>query len=234
MRRFGARLVACGLAGWMMTAGAADATPVDITGTPQADTFTSFGTPGAPGVHGLELRGGNNAGNGTWELGLGAQTSVSGSFDQGQLAFGNPTPGVFNFEYNYGNGTSDFRIWAVGDSRPVAAQVSYDGLSTGNAVQIYAKRQAEITITEFDGMPYAMTIGDVGSGSSVAAIFADAGFLDGFNLQGTLSILGGNNSAKEILIKAGDVQPVPLPAALPLFLTGLAGLGVLARRRKAA
>ncbi len=234
MRRYGVCLLACSLAGWVLTAGAVSAAPVDITGTPEAGTFTSFSTPGQPGTHGLELRGGNNATNGTWELGLGTQTSVSGSFDQGQFAFGNPTPGVFNFEYDYGSGTSEFRIWASGDSRPGTAQVSYDGLSTGNAVKIFAKRQAEINITEFDGTPFVMTIGDVGTGTSAEVIFADAGFLDGFNLKGTLSILGGNNSAKEILITAGDVQVVPIPAALPLFLTGLAGLGFMARRRKAA
>ena len=49
-----------------------------------------------------------------------------------------------------------------------------------------------------------------------------------FNLNFT-----GQNDGKEqfFLIDAADASPIPAPAALPLLLTGLAGLGWLARRR---
>lgn len=41
----------------------------------------------------------------------------------------------------------------------------------------------------------------------------------------------GKNTPEYVFAWAG-IQPVPIPAALPLFLSGLLGLGVMARRRR--
>ncbi len=45
-------------------------------------------------------------------------------------------------------------------------------------------------------------------------------------------IFNGNFVLTEFRLDASGIPPVPLPAALPLFLSGLAGLGFIARRRK--
>jgi hypothetical protein len=43
---------------------------------------------------------------------------------------------------------------------------------------------------------------------------------------------GAPRNMDAIFRLSGDINPVPLPAALPLFATGLAGLGLMAWRRK--
>jgi len=51
-----------------------------------------------------------------------------------------------------------------------------------------------------------------------------------------VSLTGGTTEAdrlsKDFYISGAEVSPVPLPAALPLFATGLGGLGLLGWRRK--
>ena len=54
---------------------------------------------------------------------------------------------------------------------------------------------------------------------------------DYVNQQGTYFSRGTLNATHLIVSRYGDVAAVPLPAALPLLLSGFAGLGILARRR---
>lgn len=214
----------------LLLAGAAHATPMNVTGTPQGDSFTSFAGPG-PGTHGLETRGGG----GSWELGLGTATSQSGGFNQAEWSWDDATldAGQWAFEYDYNAGTSELRMWdALTGTRPVAATLSFSGMSQGNAVEIFAKRQAEINITELDGHAFNLTVGDITTGGNDTARFYSEDFLDGFVMKGTLDILSGGNSAREVFVKAGNVDaPVPLPAALPLLAAGLGGLAMVRRRR---
>ena len=60
------------------------------------------------------------------------------------------------------------------------------------------------------------------SGEVVEGVFCDNDTAGGFGVTGD-----GNN-----VTLVGSVSQVPVPAALPLMLAGLAGLGLFARRRK--
>ncbi|WP_375230312.1 VPLPA-CTERM sorting domain-containing protein [Roseobacter sp. S98] len=43
---------------------------------------------------------------------------------------------------------------------------------------------------------------------------------------------GGNNTADQFYLASAVVNPVPLPAGLPLLLAGIGGLGILRRRQR--
>lgn len=230
------KITATILAATVLVSGAAQASVTNITGTDQALSFTSFATPGAPGVHGLELRTGNNAPTGDWEIGLGPQTSVAGSFVQTGQSWG-PTdaPTLFEFEYIYSGGSADFFLWNASSAKPETATISNTGLLTGNALEISTKRLAVMNLTEVDGHAMSFVLGDLDTNSSQTVLFTGASLLDGFNVKGTFQLSGQRGgSFSGAVIKAGNVTaaPVPLPAALPLLAAGLGGLALL-RRRKA-
>ncbi|HER25679.1 MAG TPA: VPLPA-CTERM sorting domain-containing protein, partial [Rhodospirillales bacterium] len=59
-----------------------------------------------------------------------------------------------------------------------------------------------------------------------------SGISDNGNFITGLGIIGGENHA--FLLEATAVSTVPLPASLPLFLSGMAGIGLLRRRKHKA
>jgi hypothetical protein len=67
--------------------------------------------------------------------------------------------------------------------------------------------------------------GELTSADLAALSFAT--MFDFFSLPGD-----ANRIAKDFYVSGATVSPIPLPAALPLFGTGLAGLGLLGWRRK--
>jgi hypothetical protein len=75
------------------------------------------------------------------------------------------------------------------------------------------------------GNPFDPVSGVVASGGQSVTAFLSGGDLF-VNWQDANFLVG-----ETVTISFADT-PVPLPAALPLFVTGLAGLGLLARRRK--
>jgi hypothetical protein len=218
------------------TVAAASSTAItDVTGTPVGASFSSFAGPGA-GTHGLEARGGRSGLAGDWEIGLGSATSQSGGFVQAQFAWDNGSldVGQWAFEYDYSAGTSEFRIWdAATGTRPSAATLMFNGLEQGNAIEIFAKRDAAIRITELDGHVTSFLVGDVTNSGSEALILQSAGFTDGWTMKGTMDMVAGGGSRQSVLIKAGEVAPVPVPAALPLLAAGIGGLALMRRRARA-
>jgi hypothetical protein len=62
---------------------------------------------------------------------------------------------------------------------------------------------------------------------------AQAGDFAGYDPDFKIQWLGSKSGKYDLVSQTLTPAPVPLPAALPLFLGGIAGLGFM-RRRKAA
>lgn len=58
------------------------------------------------------------------------------------------------------------------------------------------------------------------------------GIPDGFSFVGLPGAYDDNDGSYRVRIGVNQVPTVPVPAALPLFLSGLAAVGVMARRRR--
>ncbi|MEM8773219.1 MAG: VPLPA-CTERM sorting domain-containing protein [Pseudomonadota bacterium] len=88
-------------------------------------------------------------------------------------------------------------------------------------------------IEAFDSITDGMFASN-GDGTSVLSlllgVIADTSLL--LRLDFTASFEAGGDNTAEYLI--AELKAVPIPAALPLFLAGLAGLGFAGRRRKSA
>jgi hypothetical protein len=81
---------------------------------------------------------------------------------------------------------------------------------------------ADITRTTVDGSYYMR--------SFVQTIAGTKGYVVPFQGEAQGSVTDGYMGSA--LVRSANLSAVPIPASLPLFLTGLAGLGVLGRRRK--
>jgi len=93
------------------------------------------------------------------------------------------------------------------------------------------------TVTGFNGDDQAFTFGTTISGLGATGWSTILSPSDYANLALTSLVISlttnfENNGANFDNIVLAEVAPVPVPAALPLFATGLAGLGLMARRRR--
>ncbi len=134
----------------------------------------------------------------------------------GTLSLGDVTPTLTIQDFLHGTSVT------LNPFTDLASNSAYDGTNTRNGN--IAGQQA--------------TTADVGfQNSENLVFFPGLGF--NMNLDDTflitLSLLGpGNDDLGTVneFVVVGDGAPTPLPAALPLFASGLGALGLLARRRK--
>lgn len=217
----------------LLMLGTANAAVIDTSGT-----FEDFKASG-PGVHGVELRGGDGAGRAQWELGVGTQTSVSGSFAQGQVdwAGGDGASGRIAEDFLLSFDGAGNAVMTLSRGGSQVASVSYTGLSLGNALRIQAVRLAEVAITSIDGQAVSFDLGDYATAAFDELVLFDQSFTDGFTIGGTLDINplrpdGRNsNSFSRISFATGDVDAIPVPAAAFLFAP-FAAAPVLRRLKK--
>lgn len=99
-----------------------------------------------------------------------------------------------------------------------------------------------VTVDEVNGSALATALSLSATDGSFDKAFRLHDFATIEGLKGTLTFdfvvkagaAGSPNSRLALNVKGLDVAAVPVPAALPLMLGGLGGLGLLARRRRAA
>ena len=211
----------------LLAAGTASASILDVTGDP---TFVSFHG-GGTGTYGLETRGGRDGAQ-DWEIGVGSQTSNSGTFAQGEFTWTTGT--LVSFAYDYGVTEANKATVTIGST-----SVSYDfgTLLLGNAIQITAKRNARLLLTEIDGHTVDIDVDNTGAfaGSSqfsTTKLFSSSSFLDGFTMTGQIMVQNGGRSAHQVLVTAGNVAPIPVPPALALGALALGGLALYGRRQR--
>jgi hypothetical protein len=186
----------------------------------------------SPGFYGAEIRGGR-AGRADWELGVGEQTSNLGTFNQGEHTWATE-PVSFSMDWS----GSSMNI-NVGNSS-VSRDFSW---TLGNTLAIFAKREAELTITEVNGQSLAGSIaGTPGSGVLNSLFVTSDSVPTEWSLQGFIKVAGGRGSANSIGITTGnytpnstggDVEPIPEPLTVMGTLMA-AGIGYQMKRKRAA
>jgi hypothetical protein len=206
-------------------AGAAQASVQVVTPGAQG-TYTNLpSTFGGAGVYGAELRRGNNANNGDWEIGVGEATSQAGKFNQSQ--------------FTWGDGTYDFSAtWnASGLALTVNGQTtSYNAPLLGDTLRLGAKRDATVTVGTVDGFAFTETLnGTLGNGTvNYLHLFSNDNWGgDGVTFTGTVRIGGvdGRGSASQIFFQNGDFAAIPEPATWAMMIGGFGLVGAAMRRR---
>ncbi|MDA0239798.1 MAG: VPLPA-CTERM sorting domain-containing protein [Proteobacteria bacterium] len=182
---------------------------------------------------------------------FGPRTDIGSSLDAWQTSHGGfIAPGVYLVsEDPTANLTGDITLNGLGDSAAVwnflftstlvtstTSNVAVQNVGSGDNVGIY---WTVATAATLNGPTFA------GNVLAAAAITSDgnltincgrllsAGAAVTLNMD-SISIDGCGNDSNGYDQGFLGPQPIPLPAALPLFLSGLAGLGFIARRRKQA
>lgn len=119
-----------------------------------------------------------------------------------------------------------------------------DATSAASGVILDIDFDESFTISLFDSViggtlldTISINAGDAGTGDGIASLWSfDRGSADVFRLefQGTRTAAGQFGLGFDNFdAQNAAVAPVPLPAGLPLMLSGLLGVGLLARRKKA-
>ncbi|MGD1701651.1 hypothetical protein [Dapis sp. BLCC M229] len=180
-----------------------------------------------PGVYGAEVRSGKNNPNQDWQLGVGTQTSVNGSF--------NKKIGLEwlddNDEYNF----YDFSInWEVGSKVTAnigGEEVSYEAdWEMGNAIQFLVKRQSYLFIEEVDGVAFNYEVDQLeeNTGRWTNVFVTGDSLEDGWQMTGRIAMTpNGGSSEHEVIVKMGDftgveAKSVPEPSIIFGSLVALA------------
>ena len=144
----------------------------------------------------------------------------------------NPVAGEFGLRLDYTASALPFQIASVQWTYSVAgvpnigdAFIAFDGSAQGSI----AHTGAMITLSNISGT-VELTPGAPSTEIAFTLTSSINGNATQFNngVQGTVT----GRSLTQAFSGATPPPPVPLPAALPLFATGLAGLGLLGMRRK--
>ena len=185
-----------------------------------------------------ELRGGNNAANGTWEVGV--QRPGGGPDQPRQNVWSNASAAAFTFDYVAATGALSLMV----DGGPTSVlALGAGGLDGAQSLFIRARSEdarnrVELTDMMLGGDPLDDLL-YAGGGSQGASYLR----VDGFDFAGDWTLTGDaifswegsipRNSRLDVNFKVTDVvAPIPVPAAGVLLLAALGGLG-LARRRRA-
>jgi hypothetical protein len=202
---------------------APDAQALGFVNVPADGTFEKL-QPVSPGIYGLEARGGVS-GPADWEIGVGTQTSHSGTFSQSEFAWGDDNS-LFDFHMSW-MPNSEVSV-TIGDTT-TSWQADW---GVGNAIEILAKRSAYFEVTEVDSTSLTDSVGSIGGNSFESLLIAGDSLLDGWTMKGKIGMTGGGRSRNAVLITAGtftpsqseEPEPVPEPASI-LGLVMFAALG---------
>jgi hypothetical protein len=192
-----------------------------------ADSINPDFAPAASnGLERLEFR--SNGNNTSWSIGLGSNTQQAGSFNQAGFDWQDDTSYEFSYAVSAA-GEATFSLFDSGNPSALIA-LSWPDIGLGNALQVHAKRNVDVTFAGEDA------IGDASNpfGADYAYIAIDPAA--GFSLAGTINFRSpiANGSTSGVTITAGDLPAVPIPAAGWLFgsaLVGMAGIGYRRGRR---
>lgn len=180
----------------------------------------------------------------------GASCSNGNSIDQtyGDIA------GQIDVEYDANRSTAaldDLYFWTTGYE--TLTNVAYGTSGAGGlSIVINALAGFNVALSSFDIAPYinrsrntlvqiidlatnTLLVDDVYTPLSTAGVTSyNAGWASTVGLQINLGPDAWDVAIDNVVYSATTASPVPLPAALPLFLVALGGLGVASRRRKNA
>lgn len=172
--------------------------------------------PVSPGVYGVEAISGERD---SWKLGVGTQTGRDGAFASSNKIDWNK--GTYEFEISW---QKDKVKAKIGE-----AEVEYKtSWKFGDAIRVSTLGGASVDINEVDGTKFDLSAAD---GKSL--YFADLkGFGDGWSMKGTIAMAAGKGATDYLQVTMGTIGEAPVPAALLLFGTGIAGLGAFARRTR--
>ncbi len=144
------------------------------------------------------------------------------------------------FSFSYDGTTARM---AITDKNGVSKAISYvyGNLAPFDDLLFIIRTQNDVTITLADLVlnGSAITGGPISASSGFSTWLVQNAFANStFTLEGTYSTsaaVGSSQEAWRFEVKGGNApNPVPVPAAIPLFLSGLAAVGVISRRRQPA
>ena len=169
-------------------------------------------------------------------LALGATQAAAATwlFQSGALSDGGSITGQFDYDAAT-NTYSNVNITTTAGSRRSGA--SYD-LVTGTlrgssayALQLVDTTSTDVTGASYLGLIFASPLTDLGGTVFGGTDYGTNGFYEGTCMDATCANI---NNVRRVTSFEVSVAPVPLPAGLPLVLTGLGALAALRLRRRAA
>jgi hypothetical protein len=184
----------------------ASATQYDFSGT--VKDIGSLSTPGTLNFSNVGASGNNNPN----EVDYVFRFSLSGPAKVTANVAANGTDFNELHAVLYSSDPSSKPLFSNGDPGIIGGGANPNLIDVGDLGDILGRNSAS-------GNAVGLTLASLASGSYFLRVFGDPAELESFFI-GTIA--------------ATPVGAVPIPAALPLFLTALGGLGFAARRRKAA